>query len=209
MKLTVFGATGRIGTQVVRQALDAGHEVVAVVRDPARLDVAPRPELEVVRADVMDPAAIGPAVEGADAVVSALGPRRGGPVTVCSDGIRSILRAMDKLAVRRIVVVSASGAVIEPTDSLTNRLIAKPLLQRILRESMADTRHMEQEVRASTTEWTVMRPPRLTNRAGRGRYRTAIDRNVGISIARADVADAILNALGDPSTAGHTVGIGY
>ncbi len=208
MKLTVFGATGGIGTQVVRQALDAGHEVVAVVRDPARLDVPARPELEVVRADVMDPEAIGPAVEGADAVVSALGPRRGGPVTVCSDGVRSILRAMDKAAVRRIVVVSASGAFIEPTDALISRLIAKPLLQRILREGMADTRRMEQEVRTSTAGWTLMRPPRLTNRAGRGRYRTAIDRNVGTSIARADVADAILNALGNPATAGHTVGIG-
>lgn len=208
MKLTVFGATGGIGTQVVRQALDAGHEVVAVVRDPARLAVPARPELEVVRADVMDPEAIGPAVEGADAVVSALGPRRGGPVTVCSDGVRSILRAMDKAAVRRIVVVSASGAFIEPADALISRLIAKPLLQRILRESMADTRHMEQEVRASTAGWTLMRPPRLTNRAGRGRYRTAIDRNVGTSIARADVADAILSALGNPATAGHTVGIG-
>jgi putative NADH-flavin reductase len=209
MKLTVFGATGGIGTQVVRQALDAGHEVVAVVRDPARLDGPSRPELTVVPADVMDPDAIGPAVEGAGAVVSALGPRRGGPVTVCSDGIRSILRAMDKAAVRRIVVVSANGAFIEPTDALINRLIAKPLLQRILREGMADTRRMEQEVRASTAEWTLMRPPRLTNRPGRGRYRTAIDRHVGISISRADVADAILNALGNPATAGHTVGIGY
>jgi uncharacterized protein YbjT (DUF2867 family) len=73
---------------------------------------------------------------------------------------------------------------------------------------MADTRRMEQEVRESTAEWTLMRPPRLTNRAGRGRYRTAIDRHVGTSIARADVAGAIVNALGDPATAGHTVGIG-
>jgi putative NADH-flavin reductase len=208
MKLTVFGATGGIGTQVVRQALDAGHEVVAVVRDPGRLDVPARPGLTVVRADVMDPEAIGPALDGADAVVSALGPRPGGAVTVNSDGIRAILRALDKAGVRRIVVVSAAGAFTEPTDGAISRLIAKPLLQRILREGMADTRRMEQEVRASTAEWTLMRPPRLTNRAGRGRYRTAIDRHVGTSIARADVADAILNALGNPATAGHTVGIG-
>ncbi|HEY4461599.1 MAG TPA: NAD(P)H-binding protein [Streptosporangiaceae bacterium] len=208
MKLTVFGATGGIGTQVVRQALDAGHEVVAVVRDPARLDVPARPGLTVVRADVMDPEAIGPAVDGADAVVSALGPRPGGPVTVNSDGIRAILQAMDKAGVRRVVVVSAAGAFTEPTDGTVSRLIVKPLLQRILREGMADTRRMEQDVRESTAEWTLVRPPRLTNRAGRGRYRTAIDRHVGTSIARADVAGAILNALGNPATAGHTVGIG-
>ena len=209
MRLTVFGATGGIGTQVVRQALDAGHEVVAVVRDPARLPVPARPELRVTSADVMDPEAIGPAVEGADAVVSALGPRRGGPVTVCSDGVRSILQAMEKTGVRRIVVVSASGFFTEPDDALINRLIAKPLLQRILREGAADIRRMEQDVRASTAEWTLMRPPRLTNGASRGRYRTMIDRNIGMSISRADVADAILNALGNPATVSHTVGIGY
>jgi putative NADH-flavin reductase len=208
MKLTVFGATGGIGTQVVRQALDAGHEVVAVVRDPARLDVAARPELRVIRADVMDPDAIAPAVAGAGAVVSALGPRRGGPVTICSEGAHSILGAMDKTGVRRIVLVSANGAFTEPDDGLVTRLIVKPLLQRILREGMADIRRMEQEVRASPAEWTLMRPPRLTNGARR-RYRTAIDRHVGTSIARADVADAMLQALANPATAGHTVGIGY
>jgi putative NADH-flavin reductase len=209
MRLTVFGATGGIGTQVLRQALDAGHEVVAVVRDPARLAVPARPELRVTCADVMDPEAIGPAVEEADAVVSALGPRRGGPVTVCSDGVRSILQAMEKTGVRRIVVVSASGFFTEPDDALISRLIVKPLLQRILREGAADIRRMEQDVRASTAEWTLMRPPRLTNGASRGRYRTVIDRNIGMSISRADVAGAILNALGNLATVGHTVGIGY
>jgi uncharacterized protein YbjT (DUF2867 family) len=106
-------------------------------------------------------------------------------------------------------VVSASGAFTEKDDALISRVIVKPLLQRILREGMADTRRMEQEVRASAAEWTLVRPPRLTNGARRGRYRTAIDRNVGMSISRADVADAILNALGNSATVGHTVGIGY
>lgn len=208
MKLTVFGATGGIGTQVVAQALDAGHEVVAVVRASSQLAVPARAGLRVVRADVMDPDAIGPAIEGADAVVSALGPRKGGPPNVCGNGTQSILRAMDKTGVRRLVVVSASGFFIEKGESVVNRYIAKPILQRILREGAADTRRMEQEVRASATDWTLMRPPRLTNAPGRRRYRTALDRSVGMSIARADVADAILNALGDPATIGHAVGIG-
>ena len=209
MRLTVFGATGGIGSEVVRQALGAGHEVVAVVRDPARLAVPGGRGLGVVTADVMDPAQIGPAVKGADAVVSALGPRPGGPVTVLTDGTRSILAAMEHAGVRRLVAVSASGFFIEPGEPFINRVIAKPLLQRILREGMVDTRRMEAEIRASGTDWTVIRPPRLTSRPARGRYRREIDRNVGMSIARADVADAILGALADPATIGHTVGIGY
>ena len=209
MRLTVFGATGGIGSEVVRQALGAGHEVVAVVRDPARLEMPGGRGLGVVTADVMDPAQIGPAVKGADAVVSALGPRPGGPVTVLTDGTRSILAAMEHAGVRRLVVVSASGFFIEPGEPFINRVIAKPLLQRVLRDNAADTRRMEAEIRASSTDWTLIRPPRLTSRPGRGRYRREIDRNVGMSIARADVAHAILGALADPAAIGHAVGVGY
>ena len=209
MKLTVFGATGRIGTEVVRQALTAGHEGAAGVRDPARRAGPAGPGLGVVTADVMDPAQIGPAIKGSDAVVSALGPRKGGPPAVLTDGMRSILTAMEDTGVRRLVAVSASGAFIEPTDPFVTRVIAKPLLQRLLRDAMADTRRMEGEVWASTADWTLVLPPQLTNRPGRGRYRRMIDQNVGRSIARADVADAILAVLADPATIGHVVGIGY
>jgi putative NADH-flavin reductase len=209
MRLTVFGATGGIGTEVVRQALAAGHEVVAVVRDPARLAVPAGAGLGVVSADVMDPAQIGPAIKGSDAVVSALGPRKGGPVTVLADSARSILAAMDQAGVRRLVLVSASGAFIEAGDPFVTRVVVKPLLQRILRDAMIDTRAMAAEVRASGTDWTLVQPPQLTSKPGRGRYRRMIDANVGRSIARADVADAILAVLADPATIGHVVGIGY
>src|SRR6266498_4594901 len=75
MKLTVFGATGRIGEQVVRQALDAGHKVTAVVRDPARFDVR-HPALEVATvAGLTDPEVLRPALEGSDAAISGVGPR--------------------------------------------------------------------------------------------------------------------------------------
>ena len=72
MKLTVFGATGGSGKEIVRQALDAGHEVTAVVRDPARFPVT-GDRLEVFRADLTDPQALRPAVAGRDAVLSGLG----------------------------------------------------------------------------------------------------------------------------------------
>jgi putative NADH-flavin reductase len=209
MRLTVFGATGGIGTEVVGQALDAGHEVVAVVRDPGRMRVPATAGLDVIHADVMNPDAITPAVEAVDAVVSALGPRGTGPTTVCSDGVRSILRAMDKTGVRRLVAVSANGAFVDDGDGLLTRLVAKPILQRLLRDGFADLHRMEDEVRASATDWTLMRPPRLTNGARRGRYRIRIDRNVGTAISRADVADAILKALEDPGTVGHSLGVAY
>jgi putative NADH-flavin reductase len=115
MKLTIFGATGGTGRCLTEQAIAAGHEVTVVVRDPARLAVrgpAAAPDrggrLHVVTADVMDPAAIIPAVAGADAVLSALGPRGSGPTTVSQDSARSIISAMQKSGVRRLVTVSGS-----------------------------------------------------------------------------------------------------
>jgi NAD(P)H-binding len=123
--------------------------------------------------------------------------------------VRSILVAMDQAEVSRLVAVSASGAFIEPDEPFVTRVIVKPLLQRMLRASMTDTRQMESEIWASGTDWTLIRPPRLTDRPGRGRYRRMIGHHVGMSIARADVADAILATLADPATIGHMVGVGY
>ncbi|WP_344581342.1 SDR family oxidoreductase [Nonomuraea roseoviolacea] len=198
MRITVFGATGRTGWRVVGQALHAGHEVTAVVRDPAALERhnLGGPRLTVVRADVMDPAAIRPAVAGHDAVVSAIGPRGSGPTTVCADSIASIMEAMAAEGVRRLVAVSASGFVREGDGPLT-RLVAKPILNRVLRHAFADMRRMEDLVRASGLDWTIVRPPQLTEGPRTGSYRSAIDRNVrgGVRVSRADLADCVLRCL--------------
>ncbi|GAA3149508.1 SDR family oxidoreductase [Nonomuraea roseoviolacea subsp. carminata] len=194
----MFGATGRTGWRVVGQALHAGHEVTAVVRDPAALERhnLGGPRLTVVRADVMDPAAIRPAVAGHDAVVSAIGPRGSGPTTVCADSIASIMEAMAAEEVRRLVAVSASGFVREGDGPLT-RLVAKPILSRVLRHAFADMRRMEDLVRASRLDWTIVRPPQLTEGPRTGSYRSAIDRNVrgGVRVSRADLADCVLRCL--------------
>lgn len=211
MRLTVFGATGGTGMQLVRQALAADHGVVAVVRDPARLPVESHPSLRVVRADVMDPAAIVPALADSDAVVSALGSRTGrAPTTVCTDGSRSIVQAMGKTDVRRLVVVSASGPFVEGDGPLMRR-VAKPILQRVLRHTFADLLGMEQEVRGSDLDWTVIRPPMLTDGAHTGRYRTVVGRNVrgGTRISRADLAECIRVLLDDSASIRAAVSIAY
>lgn len=207
MRIVVYGATGGTGTHVVRQALAAGHHVTAVVRDPARLSVPPSDRLVVVPADVMDPDAAARTLESAEAVVSALGPRPGGATTVCSAGTHSILTAMTKTAVRRLVVVSASGPYIDGGDGPFLRYVAKPVVQRFLREGFADLRRMDDEIVASDRDWTIVRPPRLTDKAATGRYRQAVDVNVGrgLTVARADVAVCILRSLADDATIGHVL----
>ena len=209
MRLTVIGATGGIGTEVTRQALAAGHEVVAPVRRPDRMAVR-HDRLTVERADVRDPEQLRDAVKRSDAIISALGPRRGETSdTVLRDSASAVLAAMRDAGVSRLVVVSADGAFIEPTDGPVMRFVLKPVAMRVLREHFSDVRAMETVVRASGADWTLVRPPRLTDKPGTGRYRTRLDGPVrrGLTIARADVAHAILRAVDDPTTIRHWLGV--
>ncbi|MET7397602.1 NAD(P)H-binding protein [Dactylosporangium sp. NPDC005572] len=205
MKLTVFGATGGIGRQLITQGLAAGHEITAVARrDPGDLGC------EVVVAELGDHDAIAGAVAGRDAVLSALGPRGTGPSTVQADGARAEVAAMLATGVRRIVSVDAAGRVADAGDSLLMRAVAKPLVQWVLRHGFADLAEAERVLRGSGLDWTLVAPPRLTD-GGHRPYRTVVDRNVrsGRTLSRADVAHAMLRVAGDPATIHRRVNVAY
>lgn len=208
MKLTVFGASGGTGREIVRQGLEAGHRITAVVRDPARLDVPAHEGLDVVTADVFDPASIAQAVTGCDAVVSALGPRGRGPTTICRDGTSAIMTAMTDAGVRRLVVVSNSGMHTEG-DGVFTRLVVKPILIRVLREGYADMRAMEERVTAGSLKWTIVRPPKLTDGPRTGHVASSTRGNVrgSFTISRADLAGYVLRAAGDDVLSGVAVSV--
>ncbi|MEV4516408.1 NAD(P)H-binding protein [Dactylosporangium sp. NPDC049525] len=205
MKLTVFGATGGIGRHLVEQGLRLGHEMTAVVR--REFDV---PGVTVVHATLDDAAALEAAVAGRDAVLTALGQRKGGPPTVQADGARAAVAAMRATGVRRIVSVDAAGRVADRGDSLLMRTVAKPIVQRILKDNFDDLAEAERVLRASGLDWTLISPPRLTD-GGHRPYRTVIDRNVrgGRTLSRADVADAMLKSLRDDAHIHRRVNIAY
>lgn len=212
MQMTVFGATGGIGGQVVRQALDAGHRVTAVVRASASFDLR-HPALEVATVPgLTDPDVLRAAVEGSDAVISGVGPRGRKDGPVASSATRGILRAMEVSGVRRLVAVSAVpvGPVPEG-ESFLNRRILLPFIGALARDVYVDLTAMEDEIRRSAARWTIVRPPKLVNRRLSGTYRTVVGANVprGYAISRADVARAMLAVLDDPATFGQAVGIAY
>jgi putative NADH-flavin reductase len=211
MRLTIFGASGGTGRQLVRQALAGGHQVTAVVRDPARLAVPAHPGLRVVTADVMDPASILPAVTGADAVLTAAGPRGTGPTTVITDSLRSITAAMSKAGTRRLVALSGS-IVADDGEGFFLRHVLKPVARRtFLRNVCADMRQAEAEISATDLDWTIMRPPALTDGPATGKYRTATDRGLarGIRVSRADLAACMLSLIGDGAAVRRHVAVAY
>jgi putative NADH-flavin reductase len=202
MKLTIFGATGATGTCLTNQAIAAGHQVTAVVRDPARLTVLAHQRLRTVTIpDLTDPVAINPAVAGADAVFSAVAPPGTGPSALRRDSTLSIIKAMQKTGARRLVVISGS-IVADQGESPYMRYLLKPLVRRtFLRHVCADFRGAEDEIHASGLDWTIFRPPSLTDKPARGTYRTAIDRNLPhcFNISRTDLATCMLTMLEDPA----------
>jgi putative NADH-flavin reductase len=221
MKITIFAATGGIGRQALEQAIAAGHDVTAVVRNPARLSGKTR----IVAADLAapDPAALSAAIGGADAVLSGLGPRPLSEAGITSRGTRAIIQVMRATGVRRIVAVSAApiGTVPspgfqnppqhDPGDGFFMRYLLSPLTKVVLRRHYADLALMEEMLRDSGLDWTVVRPPRLTDKPLSGRYRTAFGQNLrgGLTISRADVAHLMLSVLERPESIGRVIGVAY
>ncbi|MCX4845990.1 NAD(P)-dependent oxidoreductase [Streptomyces sp. NBC_00893] len=211
MRITVFGATGGVGQEIVRQALAAGHEVTTVVRDPARLPV-PLSDVQVHTAARMDdPEALREAVAGRDAVLSALGSRGRKAGGVAERLTGSVLAAMEAEGVRRLLVVSAAPVDPRPADDPPVDRLVRKVVGAILKEVYADLTLMEAALARSATDWTSVRPPKLTDGPLTGKYRTAVGGTVrsGRTISRADVAHAMLALIDDPASVKQGVGVAY
>jgi putative NADH-flavin reductase len=172
MKIAVIGAAGRTGRQVVGQGLDRGHEVVAVVRSPEKLNMT-GDRLTVAAADVHDAAALARAVAGTDAIVTTFGAAAGRqPTDVYSAGITNVLAAINGGAIRRLAVISASPVGPRAEQPAALRLLVLPILERFFGGAYADLRRMEAVLaRRGDLEWTCLRPPRLLDRPANGTYR--------------------------------------
>jgi putative NADH-flavin reductase len=196
MKIAVIGATGRTGREVVQQGLARGHEVVAVARSPERLSVS-GPGLTAAAADAHDGEALLRAVDGSEAIVSALGASAGRERTdVYSAGIANLLRAMDGGWIRRLAAISASPVGPREEQPALFRVLIGPILDRLFGGAYADMRRMEQELQQrDDVHWTCLRPPRLVARPAGG-YR--LDR---LPLARTryltypDLAAALLDCV--------------
>jgi len=159
-RLLVFGATGPTGRHLVEQALEKGLKVTACVRDPAKLELE-HAELDVVQGDILDPHSLAAAFAGEhDAVACTVGMFHKQPETWLSEGTGNIAHAMQERGIGRIVVVSSLGA----GDSRgQGNLLAKAVQRFILREVLNDKTRQEQVLRDSSLDWTVFRPPQLTD----------------------------------------------
>ena len=199
MKVLVIGATGPTGRELVKQGLALGHRITAAVRRPE--SAALPADTQIVRGDVTDRISLRAAVAGQDAILCSLGSKLSRqPTTLLSAGTRNLLAAMEENGVRRILCITGLGA----GDSRGHGgffydRIFQPLL---LKEIYLDKDRQEAILRASASDWTLVRPGVLTNGPMTGKYRALTDmagEKLG-RISRADVAGFLLRSLAEPET---------
>jgi putative NADH-flavin reductase len=201
MRLAVFGANGPTGRLLTQLALDEDHDVVAFTRHPETFPIQHQ-RLEVAAGDVHDPAVVASAIDGTNAVVSALGvPFAKAPITVYSDGMANITAGMHAAGIKRLVCVSSSvmGPHPEPLGGFVFEKIMQPYVVNKLGKTVYDDmRRMEAMVSESDLAWTIVRPSGLFEAPAVSEYEVAID-HIGYRFtARIDLADCLLRqALDD------------
>jgi putative NADH-flavin reductase len=194
VNVTVFGAGGRTGRGVVAEAFARGHAVTAVVRRPP--DPPLDPAARIVTGDARDPVAVAAALEGADAILSAMGPAGDDPGTAYSDAIAALVTAMEASGPRRLVI-TANARVFDD----------RPLAGQYAGVSQEHRRALA-TLRASGLDWTVVATPMLTDEAPTGSYEATIDAaGDGRDIDRADFARAVVDALEHDEWIGHAVDV--
>jgi nucleoside-diphosphate-sugar epimerase len=196
--VTVFGGTGKIGLLVLQRLLDDGHRVTALVRSPGKLDLE-HPDLHVVVAELSDVDAVDRAVEGADAVISTLGPPIDPLLTEMplTEGTRTIVAAMHRHGVRRIVALS-TVSVPDPRDrpSVLERLV--PIgIGVLIPGALREVQGITEVISTSELDWTIARifapvdnPSNHTLKAG------FLGRDaVGVPMTRVDIAGFLVDQL--------------
>lgn len=196
MKLLIFGASGLTGREMVKQALEQNHYVTAFVRTPEKFDIQ-HDSLKVAQGDITNYEKVERAVEGQAAVLSALGASNLLTRTPSlTEGVRNIVRAMEKTGVRRFVYASALGVSDSAAD--TSFLVRYFIIPVVLGRAYADHEDNEKIIKASSLDWIIVRPTQLVNKPQTGKYKTGVhiaDSFPPGKVGRADVADFMLKQV--------------
>ena len=204
--LALFGGSGATGRQVIRRAVDQGLRVRTLVRDAAKVE-ASSGLVEVLVGSLLKPEAVNRTIEGTEAVCCVFGPRPPYTDIFCADATRVIIDAMRRRGIDRIVC--QTGAMIgeyAKNRSLPFRFMIG-LFNRRNPAAARDRDEQERLVFESGLRWTIVKPPKLTNRAAMGKYEVGPGVRVGLmsSISRADIAEFIVNEILTPRHVGEAV----
>ena len=192
MKLTILGATGSVGQELVNQALAAGHTVTALVRNPDKLGEL-RSRITVVQGDVTNPEAMKSAIAGSDAVLNTLGHTKSSPDDVLAVATSNTITAMDSSNIKRLVVLANTALSDVDDQPTTGQRFQRTMMGMMMGKINSDHENQAKLITASDLDWTIVRATTLGKGPHSDSYRIGkLDSNIGNSVARADVADFML-----------------
>lgn len=202
MRLTILGATGGIGRLLLPRALEQGHQITAFARSPQKISLA-HPNLRILGGDLFDARQMAEAIRGGEAVLSAFGPVVLRPSHQRRDFGRGLVEALRMAGVQRFIHVSSAFVFND------GGLLVKGMANTLFRNVTVDHRDSEREMMQPDLQWTILRPPRLTNGPATSRFRVAsghLPKN-GFAISRADVAAFMLQEAIAPHYIRQVVGL--
>jgi putative NADH-flavin reductase len=195
VRVTIFGATGRVGRHVVTAAREAGHELTVLSRSA---ELAGRDGVTVLQADIGDLEAVRGAVAGHEAVISAVGPRSNTreDELALETAMRNVTRAMAEAGVRRLVVLSGAAVTVPGDRKPVIDTVASRFVRLMARHVVGAKQREFQVIAATDLDWTALRPAIVTDGEARG-YRLSLQLRPGARTTRADVGQAMVDQLTD------------
>jgi len=210
MKVTVFGATGSIGKQVISQSLEKGHEVTAFCRDTSKLQEFNHANLCFITGDVFNSSEVSKALSNQDVIIIALGSGKSRKSNVRSVGTKNIIQAMKANGVQRLICQTTLGT--HESNANLNFFWKYIMFGWYLKQIFQDHELQEKYVQESGLDWTIVRPGAFTNGEKTEIYQHGFGpekKSLKLKISRADVADFILKQLNDLKYLHQTPGLSY
>ncbi len=203
--IALFGANGTFGSRILDEALQRGHNVTAIVRDPSKLDDPP-PGVQVTTGDILDPHSVAAASAGHDVIISAVGGGDGpGHLATIEPAARSLVEGLRKLGddAPRLITVGGAGSLRTPTGSQV--WDAPGLPEQLLQIMHAHGDALDYLRDIDDIDWTYISPAANTVPGERtGSYRTSsdgtlvIDEQGNSTISVEDYAIAVIDEAEEP-----------
>ena len=194
MKVIIFGATGTVGVEIVKQALKKGYEVTAFVRNPEKVQNLNHGNLTICKGNVLNLNEVENSIHNHDAVLCALGDGKAGKIRAL--GTRNIVAAMNKAGIKRLICQTTLG--MGESYGNLNFIWKHIMFGMLLKKAFHDHQLQEQYILHSHIDYTIVRPSALTNVTITGEYKIGFDgafKKLNLKISRADVADFMLSQL--------------
>lgn len=210
MNVFLFGATGGTGKEVLIKLLEQKHQVFALARNPGSVDITNN-NLKIIKGNIYNPEAYQDELSKCDLVISALGTGTSTkPTEIYSKGGQQIISAMQKANIKRLITLTSSA--FDPTAPQYNSFLVKYIVRPLFKNLYSDMQKWETILENNKDiAWTIIRPSRLINGKGKGRYRIQLNHcpKAGSKINRSDLADFIIKQMSSDKYIHQKVAIAY